>query len=124
MVTAAQRIYVTHFKSYNLRFGQEIILTVMESPEYQRLVEGGYRFRLAKLLTYWVGGVWAEVLYEFEGLSDDDMALLALRDDLKFNPDLDEIKVNDVPMGATKVADNDPTYTWVQRLDSGCKWEN
>jgi hypothetical protein len=124
LATAAHRIYVNEFKSFGGAFGNDVVLTILETPEYARLVETGHRFRLAKLLTYWVGGVWAEVLYEFENISDDDMMLLTLRDNLKFNPDLNEIKVNDVPMGSHKVSVNDPTYTWDQRLDTRCEWEN
>lgn len=123
IVTAAHRIYVPEFKSYGKQFGEEIVLTLMESPDYRRLVAGGYRFRIVMLLCYWVGGVWAEVLYEFENLSDEDMVLLALRENLIFNPDLDEEKVNDVPMGTFKVANNDPTYFW-KKSEYIRDWEN
>lgn len=122
---ASHRIYVSEFKSFGGFFAADIVRTIINSPEYLTIKSAGFRFRITMLLCYWVGGPWAEVLYEFTNLSTSGMILLALQDsNIQFNPNLDEIKTNDVPMGRYKSMTKDKTYNWADRMIVNRPWEN
>ena len=77
--------------------GSDIIAAVCGSPLYDRIRQDGICFRVATILTYWVGAMfanggngpmWAEAVFEFQNITDEEQVMLIMRDGFNFAPDL------------------------------------